>query len=64
MPKKRRPKGSRGDSLKDTYARIRKPIPPPSRVEEDRRRELLEEIEEREIEDEDVPTRKDDPQGS
>lgn len=48
MPKKRPRKGSQGDSLKDTYARIRKPVPPPSRVEEDRRREILDEIEQRE----------------
>jgi hypothetical protein len=62
MPKKRRPKGSRGDSLKDTYARIRKPIPPPGRVEEDRRRELLEEIEKKELEDD--PQDRDDAEGS
>lgn len=49
MPKKRPRKGSRGDSLRDTFARIRKPVPPPSRVEEDRRREILDEIEQREI---------------
>lgn len=36
------------DDLKDLYRKIRKPVPPPARVEEDRRRKLLEEQAQRE----------------
>ncbi len=48
MPGKRKP-----DRLKDTYDRIRKPVPPPPRIEEDRRRKIEEELLEREA-DEDL----------
>jgi hypothetical protein len=44
MPKKERPL--------DQYRRVRKPVPPPSRVERDRRREIREREARREAEDE------------
>jgi hypothetical protein len=43
---------SRGkDDLKSTYDRIRKPIPPPQKVEKDHRHELQEKQAKREIEE-------------
>jgi hypothetical protein len=44
MPKKERPL--------DPYRRVRKPVPPPSRVERDRRREIREREARREADDE------------
>jgi hypothetical protein len=46
MPRKRKRNGKRtrsevGDPL-EAYRRVRKPIPPPGRVDRDRRRELQE----------------------
>jgi hypothetical protein len=45
-------KGGRGgESFLDTYRRIRKPMPPPEKVNRDRRRELEDEAARREIEE-------------
>ncbi|MDQ4149205.1 MAG: hypothetical protein M3164_04330 [Actinomycetota bacterium] len=41
----------RGGNLREDYARIRKPLPPPEKVESDRRRGLDEVEAEREIEE-------------
>ncbi|MCA1841417.1 MAG: hypothetical protein ABR507_12520 [Actinomycetota bacterium] len=40
----------RSDGLEETYRRIRKPVPPPERVEEDRRRKIREREESKEAE--------------
>lgn len=40
------------DDLKDLYRRIRKPMPPPAKVERDRRRKIAEEQARREAENE------------
>ncbi|MEX0833325.1 MAG: hypothetical protein WD757_09160 [Actinomycetota bacterium] len=45
MPRKRRKK----DDRLEPYRQVRKPVPPPERVDEDRRRKLEEEEAEREI---------------
>jgi hypothetical protein len=45
-----RPKGKKED-LKSTYAGIRKPMPPPARVEKDRRRSIKDEQSKREIDE-------------
>jgi len=37
--------------LAETYKRIRKPVPPPSKVEKDRRRQLKDRLSRREAED-------------
>jgi hypothetical protein len=39
------------EDLKSTYARIRKPVPPPGKVEKDRRRAISEEQSQREIDE-------------
>ena len=44
MPKRK----ARGPSLKETYARIRKPVPPPTRVQKDRKKAKIDEIRRRE----------------
>jgi hypothetical protein len=49
MPRKRS-KGTREDPLA-AYRRIRKPMPPPARTDEDRRRESLDDVERREARD-------------
>lgn len=45
VPRKRRKK----DDRLEPYRQVRKPVPPPERVDEDRRRKLEEEEAEREI---------------
>ncbi|HVE76522.1 MAG TPA: hypothetical protein VND22_07125 [Actinomycetota bacterium] len=44
MPKPRPP----GSSLKDTYSRIRKQVPPPTRIQKDRKKARLDEVRQRE----------------
>jgi len=46
----KRSKRGRDDALA-AYRRIRKPMPPPTRTDEDRRRESLDEVERREARD-------------
>jgi hypothetical protein len=47
VPRSKRKK----EDLKETYARIRKPMPPPEKVERDRRRSIKEEQSRREIDE-------------
>jgi len=44
---RKRSKTERADPL-DAYRRVRKPMPPPTRTDEDRRREALEDVQRRE----------------
>jgi hypothetical protein len=56
VSKRKRKQGA--GSFLETYRRIRKPVPPPERVEADRRRRMSEEDARREIEE---ASRRDDP---
>ena len=48
---RRKRRRAKGDGFLETYRRIRKPMPPPERVDEDRRRKLEDEEVRREIEE-------------
>jgi hypothetical protein len=48
---RRKRKRAKGDGFVETYKRIRKPMPPPERVDDDKRRKLEEDRARREIEE-------------